>query len=146
MSTNHNNSKDNNKDYDNGNVKYWSHYYLVDNIFNDLMSQDNKYIIQAKTKFNDFRRKSPVTFFDIHKDFKKDTKRDLELYVRDCNSKEQAYRKLDGIITEVIALIYRETRPLILSTVKHMDLVWMERAINEIRSCVSKKWRLVGGN
>jgi hypothetical protein len=99
MTTIDNNSHSDNKDYDNGNVKYWSYYYLVDNIFNNLMSPDNKYIIQAKTKFSDFRIKSPVTFFDIYKDFKEDTKRDLEHYVRDCNSKEQVYRKLDGIIT-----------------------------------------------
>ena len=74
------------------------------------MSPDNKYIIQSITKFPYFRIKSPVTFFDIHKDFKEDTKRDLEHYVRDCNSKEQVYRKLDGIITEVIALIYRASK------------------------------------
>ena len=132
-----------NKDYDNGNVKYWSYAYLVDNIFNDMMSPDNKYVIQAKTKLTDFRRNSPVTFFDIYKDFKEDTKKDLALYVRDCNSQEQVYRKLDGIITEVIALIYREARPLILSSINYEDPVWVERAINEIRSTVSYKWRFV---
>ena len=143
MTTIDNNSHSDNKDYDNGNVKYWSYSYLVDNIFNDMMSPDNKYIIQAKTKLTDFRRNSSVTFCDIYNDFKEDTKKDLALYVRDCNSQEQVYRKLDGIITEVIALIYREARPLILSTIKHMDPVWVERAINEIRSTVSYKWRFV---
>jgi hypothetical protein len=107
------------------------------------MSPDNKYIIQSVTKFHDFRRKSPVTFFDIYKDFKEDTKRDLELYVSNCNSKEQVYHKLDGIITEVIALVYREAQPLILSTIKYGDPVWVERAINEIRSTISYKWRFV---
>ena len=138
-----NNSHSDNKDYDNGNVKYWSHAYLVDNIFNNLMSPDNKYIIQSITKFPYFRIKSPVTFFDIYKDIKEDTKRDLELYVRDCNSQEQAYRKLDGIFTEVIALIYRQSRPLILSTLEYEDPVWVERSINEIRSTISYKWRFV---
>ena len=132
-----------NKDYDNGNVKYWSYYYLVDNIFNNMMSPDNKYIIQAITKYHHFRRKSPVTFFDICKDFEEDTKRDLELYVKDCDSTEQVYHKLDGIITEVIALVYREARPLILSTIKYGDPVWVERAINEIRSTISYKWRFI---
>ena len=143
MTTIDNNSYSDNKDYDNGNVKYWSYAYLVDNIFNDMMSPDNKYVIQAKTKLTDFRRNSSVTFFDIYNDFKEDTKKDLALYVRDCNSQEQVYRKLDGIFTEVIALIYREARPLILSTIKYEDPVWVERAINEIRSTVSYKWRFV---
>jgi len=143
MTTIDNNSHSDNKDYDNGNVKYWSYSYLVDNIFNDMMSPDNKYIIQAKTKLTDFRRNSSVTFFDIYNDFKEDTKKDLALYVRDCNSQEQVYRKLDGIFTEVIALIYREARPLILSTIKYEDPVWVERAINEIRSTVSYRWRFV---
>ena len=143
MTTIDNNSYSDNKDYDNGNVKYWSYAYLVDNIFNDMMSPDNKYIIQAKTKLTDFRRNSSVTFFDIYNDFKEDTKKDLALYVRDCNSQEQVYRKLDGIITEVIALIYREARPLILSSINYEDPVWVERAINEIRSTISYKWRFV---
>ena len=143
MSTNHCNSKENNKDFDNGNVEYWSYSYLVDNIFNNLMGPDNKYIIQSITKFPYFRIKSPVTYFDIHNDFKEDTKKDIELYIKDCKSKEQAYQKLDGIITEVIALIYRQARPLILSTLKYEDPVWVERTINEIRSTLSYKWRFV---
>ena len=90
------------------------------------MSPDNKYIIQSITKFRYFRIKSPVTYFDIHKDFKDDTKKDIELYIKDCKSKEQAYQKLDGIITEVIALIYRQARPLILSTLEYEDPVGRE--------------------
>src|SRR4051794_1336532 len=100
MSTNHNSSKDNNKGYDNGNVKYWSYSYLLDNIFNNLMGPNNKYIIQAITKFNYFRIKSPVTFFDIcTKDFKEDTEKDIKLYVKDCRSQRAVYQKLDGPIT-----------------------------------------------
>jgi len=66
MTTIDNHSHSDNKDYDNGNVDYWSYYYLVDNIFNNMMSPDNNYVIQAKTKFHYFRIKSPVTFFDIY--------------------------------------------------------------------------------
>jgi hypothetical protein len=143
MTTIYTSSNSDNKDYDNGNVKYWSYSYLVDNIFNNLMSPDNKYIIQARTKLPYFRIKSPVTFFDIYNDFKEDTKKDIELYVKDCKSHEQAYQKLDGIITEVIALIYRQARPLILSTLEHEDPVWVERTINEIRSTLSYRWRFV---
>ena len=137
------NSYSDNKGYGNDNAEYWSYCYLIDNIFNNLMSS-NKYIIQAITKFQYFRRKSPVTFFDICiGDLKEDTKRELGLCLKDCKSQDDAYKKLDGIITEVIALIYKETQPLILSDVKHMDPVWIERAINEIRTLVSKKWRFV---
>ena len=108
------------------------------------MSPNNKYIIQAITKFHYFRIKSPVTSFDINiKDIKEDTKNDLKLYVKGCNSPDKVYQKLDGIITEVIALIYKEAQPLILSTVEHMDPVWVERAINETRSTISRKWRFV---
>ena len=104
----------------------------------------NNYVIQAKTKFHYFRIKSPVTVFEISfKGFKEDTKKDIALYVKDCKSQEEVYLKLDGIITEVIALIYKEAQPLILSTVKYMDPVWVERSINEIRSTISYKWRFV---
>jgi|tagenome__1003787_1003787.scaffolds.fasta_scaffold20176594_1 hypothetical protein len=138
-----NDSHSDNKDYDNDNVNRWSYYYLVDNIFNNLMGS-NKYIIQAITKFQYFRRKSPVTFFEICiKDIKDETKKEFDLYLKDCKSQDEAYKKLDGIITEIIALIYKEAQPLILSGVEHMDPVWVEKAINEIRTLVSKKWRFV---
>jgi hypothetical protein len=143
MATINNIPINNNKDFDNDEVNYWSFSYLIDNIFNNLMNS-NKYIIQAVTKFNDFRRKSPVTLFVIDiKDLKEDTRNDLKLYVKDCKSSVEVYQKLDGLITEVIALIYNEAKSLILSTVKHMDPVWVERAINDIRSTVSNKWRFV---
>ena len=104
----------------------------------------NKYILQATNKFKYFRLKSPEVKFCIYiKDFKEDTTKHLELYVSACNSKEQVYHKLDGIITEVIALVYREARPLILSTLEYEDPVWVERSINEIRSTISYKWRFV---
>ena len=130
----------------------WSYGYLLDKIFNDLMDcqgtengiKINKYILQARDKFNYIRLKSPEVKFCIYiKDFKEDTTKHLELYVSVCNSKEQVCHKLDGIITEVIALVYREARPLILSTIKYGDPVWVERAINEIRSTISYKWRFV---
>jgi hypothetical protein len=143
MSTIHNYLPLDNKGYEDDNVDYWSYSYLVDNIFNNLMST-NKYIFQAKEKFRYFRIKSEVTFFEIYtKDLKEDTKRDLDLYLKDCKSPIERYQKLNGIITEIIALIYKEAQPLILSDVEHMDPVWVERAINEIRSTISYKWGFV---
>src|SRR4051794_40241194 len=103
----------------------WSIAYLIDNIFNDLMDKSiedkngkkiNKYIHQAITKFDDFRIKSQVTFFDIYKeDLSNETKKHVNYYVKDCNSKRKIYQKLNGIITEVIALITKQAESLILS-------------------------------
>src|SRR4051812_37210406 len=115
----------------------WSTEYLIDNIFNDLMDKTiidkhgnkiNKYIHQSITKFNDFRRKSAVTFFDINKDdLATETKRQLNYYVKDCDSKLKIYQKLNGIITEVIALIYKQAESLILSNIKYEDITWVKK-------------------
>src|SRR3954454_7220301 len=115
----------------------WSYGYLVDNLFNNLMdcyvSEDglriNKYILQAREKFKYIRLKSPAVKFCIYKkDIKDNTKKDIELYVKDCKSQEQVYRKLDGLISEIIAQIYKETEPLILSTIEYQDPVWVKRS------------------
>jgi hypothetical protein len=130
----------------------WSYEHLVDKIFNDLMDcqgaendiKINKYILQAVEKFRYIRIKSPDVKFSIYaKDFKEDTKKDIELYVKDCKSEEQASRKLDGPISEVIAQIYKEAQPFILSTIKYEDIVWVKKSINGIRSSVSKNWEVV---
>jgi|SRR6478736_7546622 len=100
MNSNNNTSKKDNKSFDNckksNDNDNWSAAYLIDNVFNDLMDKTiidkngkkiNKYIYQAITKFDDFRRKSPVTFFDINKDdLSTKTKNQLNDYVKDCNS------------------------------------------------------------
>jgi len=130
----------------------WSHGYLIDNIFNNLMDchvsenglRINKYILQARDKFKYIRLKSPVVKFYIYKkDIKYDTNKEIELYIKDHRSKDKSYRKLDGLISEVIAQIYKEAEPLILSTIEYEDPVWVKRSINEIRTCVSKNWEVV---
>lgn len=73
ISTNHNN------DYDHLDDEPWTYWYLIDNTFNSLMNLGSKYICQAVEKFNDFRRKSPVTYFIIYKkDFSNETRKRLE--------------------------------------------------------------------
>ena len=124
---------------------------MIDNIFNDLFSKTiedknrnkiNKYIYQAVTKFDEFRRKSLVTFFDITiKDLSNETWQQLNEYIADCNSEDKIHRKLDGIITEVIALIYKQAESLILSSITYEDITWVKKAINEIRERIKKRWR-----
>src|SRR4029079_13636771 len=109
--------------------------------YNDLMDKTtidehgkkiNKYMYQAITKFQDIRRKSPVTFFDIVKaDLSSETKKHLNEYIKDCNSESKIYQKLNGIMTEVISLIYKRAESLILSNLKFEDEVWVKKTINE---------------
>jgi hypothetical protein len=143
-----NTSINHNKDCDGDKVEIWSYSHLFDNIINDLMSaNDNKYnnyIIQAFTKFHDFRRKSPDAIFIIYNlDLKEGTKKEIEPYIKNCKTVEEAYNKLDGIITEVIAWIFKQAEPLILSNIQYEDPVLVKKSINEIRSCISKKWRFI---
>jgi hypothetical protein len=143
----------------NGNIKtslsndIWSSEYLIDNIFNDLINKSivdkngikiNKYINRAATKFQDIRRKSSVTFFDIfNEDLSNETKKHLNDYINDYNSESKIYQKLNGIMTEVIALIYKQAESLILSNLEYEDLVWIKKAINEIRERIKNRWRFV---
>ena len=131
----------------------WSTAYLIDNVYNDLMDKTtidehgkkiNKYMYQAITKFQDIRRKSPVTFFDIVKaDLSSETKKHLNEYIKDCNSESKIYQKLNGIMTEVISLIYKRAESLILSNLKFEDEVWVKKTINEICSLIKNRWRFV---
>jgi hypothetical protein len=134
----------------------WSTAYLIDNIFNDLMDKSmedkngkkiNKYVYQAITKLQDFRRKSPATFFDIFKDdLSNETVKRLNNYITDCNSENKIYKKLNGLMTEVIALIYKQAESLILSNIENEDVVWVKKAINEMRQLIKNRWRLVKAN
>jgi hypothetical protein len=103
----------------------------------------NKYIYQAITKFDDFRRKSPVTLFDISlSDLSNETYNQLNIYIADCKSAGEIHRKLNGIMTEVIALIYKQSESLILSNIKYEDTSWVKKAINEIRERIRNRWDL----
>lgn len=64
-------------------------------------------------------------------------------YIKDCNSGCRIYEKLNGIMTEVIAQIYKQAESLILSNVEYMDIVWVKKTINEIREIITKRWRFV---
>jgi hypothetical protein len=155
ISKNNTNNKDN-KSFDHrkeNDNDIWSTAFLIDNIFNDLIGKVledknnkklNKYIYQSIIKFKDFRRKSPVTFFDIFKDdLANETRKQLNYYVKDCDSEIKIYHKLNGIITEVIALIYKQTESLILSSIEYEDTGWIEKTINEIRERIKNRWRFV---
>lgn len=140
MSTIENTSNNHNKDYDD--VEICTPEGLIDTIFDLMVS--NKYINQAITKFDDFIIKSHVTFFDISKnDLSDKTKKQIDEYIKCCKTNTERYDRLDGIIVDVIALIYNQSKPRILSSLKFQDKTSVERSINEIRTSVSKKWMFV---
>jgi hypothetical protein len=125
---------------------------LVDTIFNDLMDcrdydeirKINKYIFQMLEKFKFSRINSPEVRIDIDKkDLKDDSKKQIEERINDCKTGEESYSKLDGIITEVIALVFKQAEPLILANTEYEDHIWVKKSINEIRPSVSNKWRFV---
>ncbi len=107
------------------------------------MDSDSKYIHQTVTKFNDIRRPSDILFDIYKKNFKNETRKRIEHKIRNCKSSEEADDKLYGIMTEVIALVFKQAEPLILSNMKNDDHARVKRAINEIRTDVSKRWRFV---
>jgi len=132
------------------NTDSWSTEYLIDNIFNNLMENGyekdekiNKYIIQLIDKFNFFRIKSPITIFEINiKDLYLETKYQINNYTEECKTKEKKYRKLDGIVTEVIARITKQATPMILSQRINEDIILFKSSLKEIRELVSFKWIL----
>ena len=46
-------------------------------------------------------------------------------------------------MTEVIALIYKQSESLIISNIEYEDIVWVKKTINEIRERIRNKWRFV---
>lgn len=130
----------------------WSTAYLIDSIFNDLMdkfiedkngNKMNKYICHAIIKLQDFRINSPVTFFEIIiDDLSTVTRQQLNDYVKNRNSESKMHHKLNGIMTEVISLIYKQAESLILSSIEYEDSVWVKKTINEIRERIKNKWKL----
>lgn len=124
----------------------WSPNYLIDNIFNNLMENNSrKYIDQLVTKFKYFIIRSPNIYFIIEKkDLSDEVTRHLELYVKDCKTRNEKYIQLDYIFTEVIAEIAREARPSLLAGWEEDRFIELRnREINSIRSLVSWKWKLV---
>ena len=126
--------------------------YLVDKIFNDLIDNEdssnhkfNKYILQILDKLRFFIIKSPVVYFDIrYKDLGQNTLKLIEEYTKDCKTAQEKYVKLDGLMTEVIARITMQAKPLILSSVKEKEFTTLlETSINQIRESASYKWRFV---
>ncbi len=133
------------------NTPIWTFECLVENMFVDLMdngyaknTKSNKYIHQVADKFDFFRIRSPITFFEIDKkDLSNETREQLEDYAKGCRTKEERYQKFDGLFTEVIALIAKQAEPKITSSRMGMDIVWVKKSVHEVREFVSSRWRLV---
>jgi hypothetical protein len=130
----------------------WSTGYLVDKILDDLMEIEinsdlkfNKYILQILDKLRFFLIKSPKVHFDISfKDLGQDTLKLIKDYTKDCKTQEEKYAKLDGPMTEVIARITMQAKPLVLSSVREKEITTLlEASINQIRELVSFKWRFI---
>jgi hypothetical protein len=128
-------------------VEIWSCNYLIDNIFNDLMDgqKADVYIKQFIDKFKYFRIKSPNIFFLINlKDLDKDTTIfQLERFVEDCKTPDEKRRRLDGILTDVIARIAKQAQPMISSQIKYEDIEYVKTVLDETREIVSLRWKIV---
>ncbi len=123
----------------------WSPNYLIDNIFNNLMENNpSEYINQLVTKFKYFIIRSPNVYFIIEKkDLSDSVIRHLELYIKDCKTRNEKYIRLDYLFTEVIAEIAREARPSLLAGWEDKFVELRKREVNSIRSLVSLRWKLV---
>jgi hypothetical protein len=126
--------------------------YFVDKVFDDLMEIENnstnkfaKYILQIYTKLKFFTIKSPAAYFDISlRDLKPDTIKIIRDYLKDCKTAQEKYAKLDGPMTEVIARITMQAKPMILSSVQEKEIATLyATSINQIRESVSYHWRFV---
>jgi len=114
---------------------------------NDDITKQNKYIVQISEKFWLFQLRSDKIFFEIYKrDLDNETILLIEDYVKDCKTTKEKYLKLNGIITEVIAAIAKQSEHLIISQTMDTDLEWLKRSVNEVREYVSLKWELVSGD
>jgi len=114
---------------------------------NDDITKQNKYIVQISEKFWLFQLRSDKIFFEIYKrDLDNETILLIEDYVKDCKITKEKYLKLNGIITEVIAAIAKQSEHLIISQTMDTDLEWLKRSVNEVREYVSLKWKLVSGD
>lgn len=146
MSLNNNNNFNHDTENDN-----WTDSCLVDKIYDDLMENEsnsntkqNKYIHQFIYKFKFIRIKSPTTFFEISlRDINIETIKQIENYTNDCKTAEVKYNKLDGIFVEVIAWIAKQAEPSILSSRLNEDMVMLKTSLNQIRECVTRKWKIV---
>ncbi len=136
------------------NISYaYTDGYLIGKIFNDLMKngydsviKQNKYIIQIVEKFWLFRVRSDRIFFEIYyRDLNNETILLIEDYTKDCKTPKEKYEKLNGIMTEVIACITKQSEHLIISKTIDIDKEWLKTSINEIRESVSLKWKIVDG-
>ena len=127
--------------------------YLSDNIFNNLLESEsnngktqNKYVDQIIDKLKYFRIKSPNVYFEIDtNDLKTETIKQIEDFIQGCRTTEEKYIKLNGVVTEVIAQIAKQAKPLILSRGSSENTTWIEKSLAGIRELVSFRWKLIDG-
>lgn len=137
-----------NKDYDKGDDEVWLDGRLVDTIYIDLMESNDKnndrYLSQFADKFDYLTLKFTDARYEIcYSDLKENTKNHLEDYVIDCKTHQEKYKKLNGIMPDVIARIAKQVEHRILASKISEDSVFIKANIYSIREIVSSKWTFV---
>jgi hypothetical protein len=147
MSTINNTSKDDNKDCDNNDNEVWLPGRLTDAIFIDLMAsndKDDRYLSQIEDKFDWLRLKFTDTSYEIHySDLKEETQKHLEDYVKDCKTTEEKYKKLNGIMPDVIARVSKQVEHRMVANKMSKDPVLLQVSFYSMRENVSNNWKFI---
>jgi hypothetical protein len=115
---------------------------LENNIFNELMKNDNKYRIQIEEKFE--RLRIGTTVIEIcRKDMSPDTIHHIYESIKHCKTSIEEYQILNGIVPDVIARITKQVEHRILAKIAGQDQVLLRTALNSMRELSSDHWRLV---
>ncbi len=129
----------------------WALSRLADEIFIDLMKNDNynkdevqnKYVDEFENKFN-LSLGSSKTYFEISfKDLNEETIDYLKHHTEYCRTKEEQYQKIDGIIPDVIAEIAKQTEHRFLANIKGEDPILLTMTLCNIREFASNHWRFI---
>src|SRR6185437_1113536 len=125
----------------NSSSELWSYSVIASEISRTL-SSNKKYRDQAKEKFEYFRMGSPTVWFDIDiKDLSDEIKNQLVYYIKDCDTIQEKYNKLNIIFAEAIASIYKRNAHIILED-KLRDKEPAENAIHEIFPALFNHWTI----
>jgi hypothetical protein len=136
-------------------IDIWSDSHLEDNIFNDLMENDNEIVSQVEENFERLRIGTTVIEISL-KNLSPDTIYHIEEAVKHCKTPIEKHQILNGIIPNVIARIAKQVEPRILAkSTRELVLlrtvpnkirehqVLLRTALNSIRELASNHWRLV---
>jgi len=149
-------SINNNKDFDDEDDEHediWLPSRIADAIFNDLMengdehdkeNNDNRYISQIVEKFDYIRLKYTGTLYEIYyNNLSEETRFQIEGYLKGCTTPYEKYKKLNGIMPDVIARIAKQAEHKILANKMTEDPLFIKVNTNSMRELVSNKWKFI---